>query len=41
MTALLKLNEMGSIIKNGVIFNKRRLFNKGVSEVRGIEERVA
>jgi len=41
VAALLKLNEMRSIIKNGRIFNKGGLFNKGVSEARSIEERVA
>ncbi len=39
MAALLKLNEMRSLIKNGGIFNKARLFNNGVSEARCMEER--
>jgi hypothetical protein len=29
MAALLKLNEMRSVIRNGSIFNKWRHFNKG------------
>ncbi len=40
MSALLKLNEMRSVIKNGGIFNKGRLFNKG-EQMEGFGEKVA
>jgi hypothetical protein len=34
VAALLKLNEIRSVIKNGSIFNKRRHFNKGEGNER-------
>jgi hypothetical protein len=37
MAALLKLNEIRSIIKNGGIFNNWRHFNKG-NEMKGLGE---
>jgi hypothetical protein len=41
MVALLKLNEIEGFIKNGGIFNKGELFNKGVSEAKQTEGRAA
>ncbi len=41
MVALLKLNGNEQFIKNGGIFNKEGLFNKGVSEAEQTEEGVA